>query len=249
MTALEPSWLPPPHRLILSENDVHIWRSELDKPPFLKDEFQQTLSEDEWKRAESLHFERDRRRFIVCRGRLRTILSLYSGIESGKLHFSYGSKGKPRLQKKWGCGKLQFNLSHSHNLSLYAVTQGHEIGIDLEHIHPMPDAAQIATRFFSHRENDVFSALPSDQKLEAFFNCWTRKEAVIKAIGEGLSLPLDQFDVSFTPGQPARLLSLEGNPKEASLWFLEAFIPALGYTAALALKGHNWNFSYWQFPQ
>ena len=113
----------------------------------------------------------------------------------------------PIWQKKLGDGTLRFNLAHSHELALYAFTRGREIGVDIEYLRALPDADQIADRFFSARENATLQALPASQRRQAFFNCWTRKEAYIKAIGKGLSQPLDQFEVSLAPGDPARLLT------------------------------------------
>jgi 4'-phosphopantetheinyl transferase len=112
----------------------------------------------------------------------------------------------------------------------------------------MPDADQIAERFFSAQENRVFRFLPQREKVKAFFNCWTRKEAYIKARGEGLSLPLDRFDVSLVPGEPATLLSVRGEPQEVSRWHLQALLPASGYVAALAVEGHDWRLLCWQWP-
>jgi 4'-phosphopantetheinyl transferase len=209
----------------------------------------QTLSEEEHRKAKCFHFEQDRKRFIVGRGVLRTILGLYLGVEPSLLRFCYNSHGKPYLADRFGGGALQFNLSHSHELALYAFTRGREIGVDLEYIRYIPDAEQIAASFFSARENTVLHTLPTSQKQETFFNCWTRKEAYIKAIGNGLAQPLDKFDVSLAPGEPARLLSVDGAPEEASRWSLKALTPAPGYVAALAVEGHNWSLTYWQFPE
>lgn len=200
-------------------------------------------------RAELFHFEQDRKRFIVGRGVLRTILALYLGTEPSRLQFCYGPHGKPYLADRLGDATLRFNLAHSHELALYAFTRGREIGVDLEYIRYMPGVEQIAARFFSTRENAVLHALPTSQKQEAFFNCWTLKEAYIKAIGNGLAQPLDKFDVSLAPGEPARLLSVEGAPEEASRWSLKALTPAPGYVAALAVEGHDWRLTYWQFPE
>jgi 4'-phosphopantetheinyl transferase len=118
----------------------------------------------------------------------------------------------------------------------------------VEYLRFIPDAEQIAASFFSARENAVLQALPTNQRQSAFFTCWTSKEAYIKAIGKGLSQPLDQFEVSLAPGAPASLLSVRGAPEEASRWSLKALTPASGYAAALAVEGHNWRPAFWQFP-
>jgi 4'-phosphopantetheinyl transferase len=140
-----------------------------------------------------------------------------------------------------------FNLSRSHSLSLYAFTRSRQIGVDIEYIVPIKEADQIVARFFSSHERAMWQKLPKDQKQEAFFNCWTRKEAYIKARGEGLSLPLDQFDVSFAPGEPPALLATSGASNESSRWLLQALQPSPGYVAALFVEGHDWRLKCWEW--
>ena len=142
---------------------------------------------------------------------------------------------------------LSFNLSHSHNLALYAVTQGREIGVDVEFIRNDINLLGIAKRFFSDQEYAELQEFPQSCQLQTFFDCWTRKEAFIKAKGEGFSLPLRQFDVSVTPGKPAALLRTEWNPDEAALWSLKSLNPAPGYAAALAVKGKRLSLRTWIF--
>jgi 4'-phosphopantetheinyl transferase len=230
----------------LPGSDVHVWLVSLDRP--YVSQLAQTLSEEELARADRFHFHRDRERFIACRGVLRTILSRYSRVEPCRLRICYGPYGKPYLEEEVEKDKLQFNLSHSHGLALYAFTRGRKIGVDLEYIRRMPDFGQIADRFFSQNENSALNALPESQRQEAFFNCWTRKEAYIKAIGNGLMHPLNSFDVSLVPGEPARLLNVEGDPEEASRWVLKSLNPAPGYIAALAVAGHDWQLQWKQWP-
>lgn len=244
-----PSWCPSPEPLTVGSDEVHVWCVTLDQTASRVQSLQHTLSPDERRRAERFYFEQDRTRFIICRGLLRTILGGYLGIEPSRLRFCYGPRGKPALAEISGGDTLRFNVSHSHGLALYAVTGGREIGIDLEHIRPIPEALQIAERFFSAHENAVLRTLPTSQKLEAFFNGWTRKEAYIKARGEGLTLPLDQFDVSLAPGEPAALLSTKGDLQEASRWSIQELTPASGYVAALAVEGHSWRLKCWQWPE
>lgn len=197
---------------------------------------------------ERFRFERDRRRFIVGRGVLRTILGRYLGVEPDKVQFRYSPRGKPYLAERFDSYGLRFNLAHSHELALYAFTRDREIGVDLEYVRPMPDAVEIATRFFSTRENAVFRVLPKSQELEAFYNCWTRKEAYLKATGDGLARPLDQFAVSLTPGEPARLLHVEKDLlQEIARWSFQALKPAFSYVAAVAVEGHDWRLVCWQW--
>lgn len=248
MTTSERAWHAPPADLALTDDSIHVWRTSLDLSPAHLQRLQQTLAPDEANRAARFHFERDRRHFIVARGVLRDILSRYLGTEPGQLRFSYTEYGKPALLGAPGRETLNFNVSHSHGMALYAVTRGREIGVDIEHIREDFECEQIAERFFSSQENEVLRALPAEVKHVAFFNCWTRKEAYIKAIGEGLSHPLDQFDVSLAPDEPAALLNTRGNPQEARRWTIQALFPSSGYVAALAAEGSGWQIRCWEWP-
>ncbi len=234
--------------MVLPGDEVHLWCAVLDQPDVTVQKLAETLAPDERLRAERFHFERDRRRFIVGRGVLRTILGRYLRLEPNRLQFCYGPCGKPALagMSTRPEGRLCFNLAHSQSLALYAVTYEREIGVDIEYIHAMPEAEQIATRFFSAQENAVLRLLPSQQKQEAFFNCWTRKEAYIKALGDGLAQPLAEFDVSLAPGEPASL-RISGDAQAAARWSIQALTPASGYVAALAVKGHGWQLKCWQW--
>ncbi len=236
----------PRPQINLSSSEVHVWLAPLDQ--LHVSQLAQTLSEEELARAGRFHFRRDRERFIACRSLLRTILSRYLCVEPHQLRICYGTYGKPYLEEEVEKNKLQFNLSHSHGLALYAFTRGRKIGVDLEYIRRMPDFSQIAARFFSQNEYAALNALPESQRQEAFFYCWTRKEAYIKAIGNGLMHPLNSFDVSLAPGEPACLLNVEGDPEEASRWSLKSLNPVPGYVAALAVVGHDWRLQWKQWP-
>ena len=244
-----PQWRSPAEAVCLGGSEVHVWRAGLDQPPSTIERFLHDLASDERARAERFYFERDRERFIVARGVLRAILGLYLKRAPESLSFCYGSHGKPALAGEADGDSIRFNVSHSRGIALYAVCRGREVGIDLEHIRFDLAIAEIAGRFFSHREVAMLRALPADVQHEAFFRCWTRKEAYIKARGEGLSLPLDQFDVSLIPGEPAELLGTRPDPSEASRWALREIIPAPGYVAALAVQAHGWRLDYWQWPE
>lgn len=244
-------WEEPPADLAISSDEIHVWRVSLDQPAACVQRLAQTLSTDERSKAERFRFERDRLHFIAGRGLLRTILGRYLGLEPGRLHFCYSAHGKPSLDQKGFQNPsglaLRFNLAHSQGLALYAVTRAQEIGVDLEYVRPIAEANQIAERFFSARERAVFRALPISQKQEAFFNCWTRKEAYLKVSGRGLDWPLDEIEVSLAPEEPARMLSIAGDLQKASRWFIQALTPAFGYVAAVAVEGHGWQFKYWGF--
>ncbi len=240
MIAIAPSWSSPPKTLKLTNDKVHVWRASLDLKALRIQNLLQTLSADERARAEQFYFEKDRYHFIVARGLLRVILGRYLKVEPSQLRFCYSLHGKPALTREFGGNELCFNISHSHELVLYAIARKREIGIDLERMRAELADEKIAERFFSTREITTLRALPTDMQQEAFFTCWTRKEAYIKARGQGLTLPLDHFDVSLTPGQPAALLSVNGNPQEAFRWSLREINPGHGYIAAIAAEGHGW---------
>lgn len=207
-----------------------------------------TLTADECQRAERYIFEKDRTHFVVARGLLRVLLGRYLRQDPQHLRFTYGPHGKPALATDTGGVALRFNVSHSHGLALYAITCGREVGVDVERIRPAVAQEKIAERFFSPREVTVLRALPTLLQAPAFFACWTRKEAYIKAKGDGLSLPLDQFDVSLAPGEPAALLHTTRDPQEAACWALQDLAPAPGYRAAVAVAGHDWHLTCWDGP-
>ena len=249
-TALPPPlWHLPGEALLLGNDEVHVWRAALDDNPAQMDGMLRTLAEDERARAERFCFQRDRERFIVAHGVLREILGFYLNRAAQSVSFCYGYHGKPALARESGGNTIHFNMSHSHGLALYAVTRGREIGIDLEFIRENLEAEQLAERFFSQCEIATLRALPASLKQYAFFLCWTRKEAYIKARGEGLSLPLDQFDVSLIPGEPAALLRTQADSGEALRWSLKDLSIGSGYVSALAVEGHGWSLSCWQWPR
>jgi 4'-phosphopantetheinyl transferase len=193
------------------------------------------LSEDERARAERFHFARDRERFVVSHGVLRILLGRLLAQDPAGLRFSEGAKGKPALRDR--ASSLHFNMSHSGELAVYSFAHGCEVGIDVEEIRLIPDLVQVAARFFSPAENVELMGLTPDQRIPAFFRCWTRKEAYIKATGDGLSAPLDEFRVSLLPGEPARIMEIRGSAEEALGWCLQHLDWAEGYVSALAYAG------------
>jgi 4'-phosphopantetheinyl transferase len=249
MAAYDIIWHFPPSKLKLSINDVHVWRVRLNQADGRVQQLHRILSNDEQRRAERFHFDRDRRRFIVRRGTLRLIIGDYFEREPGRLQFHSGHRGKPYLMNSLGKVPLQFNLAHSKEIALYAFTSRQKIGIDIEYVRDMPDAEKIAQTTYSSLENKTLQSLPEYQRQEAFFNCWVRKEAYIKAIGSGLYHALDRFDVSLAPGEPARVMSIEGSAAQASGWFMKSLNPEDGYVAALAVKGTDFRLSYWRYPE
>jgi 4'-phosphopantetheinyl transferase len=205
------------------------------------------LSDDERHRALCFHFEQNRNRYTARRGVLRLILGRYLGTEPGALKFCYGPQGKPRLAKSHASARLRFNVTHSHGLALYALALQREVGIDLERVCDRVEFERIAAAFFSARERAALTNVAARVRQRAFFACWTRKEAYLKARGDGLTLPLDQFDVSLAPGDPARLLAVRGKPLEASRWMLQELSLGVDYVAALAVEGQGWRLASWDW--
>lgn len=244
-SAAADSWSPGPKRPELTAEEVHVWRAWLDAGESEVARLRALLSDEERARADRFYFAKDRRHFTVARGLLRALAARYTGRPAELISFTYNEYGKPSLSDEGA--ELRFNLSHSKGLALYAFARGREVGVDVEFSREDFGGEEIASRFFSPAEVAALRALPDAEKTRAFFNCWTRKEAYIKAHGLGLSLPLEGFDVSLAPGQPAALLGTRHDPAQAARWSLRALSPADGYAAALAAEGHGWRLSCWSW--
>lgn len=248
MKALEftNDWRVAPHPLSLRTGEVHIWRASLDLEDADVLTLTHTLSLDEQKRARRFHFVRDQRRFVAGRGILRSILNRYTGLDSSQIQFSYGPNGKPALVAAPGAQRICFNLSHSDRLALYAVALNTEVGIDVERI--QPGLADVIESFFTSGEAASLRALPREAQPTAFFNCWTAKEAYLKAHGRGIADGFGNFEVSLSPaGLISRVVT---SPEDFSLCMLA---PDPQYVAALVIQGtcgsldlFDWNFSYLQ---
>jgi len=242
----EPAWHEPARHPALSDNEIHLWVTSLDRPAAQVRSLARNLSPEESHRASRFYFEKDRDRFVVARGVLRAILGSYLGIQPREVRFNYNAYGKPSLAPAAGVRALNFNLSHSRELALLAFTRAGRVGVDLEFMRPDFATNEVAQRFFSGQETDALRSLSSSLRTEGFFNCWTRKEAYVKARGEGLSHPLDSFSVSLTPGEPARLLSIKGRPAEVDRWNLHNLSVAAGYAAALAVESPRAALKLWR---
>lgn len=247
MTTTKHAWPAPPADLELKVGQVHIWCTSLDQPFNSVTWLSELLSKDEQTRASRFVFDKDRQHFTVARANLRLILSRYLKIEADQLRFRYGAQGKPELAGI-NSNSLYFNISHSHGLALFAVARDRTLGIDLELVRPLNDMDSIAERFFSREEYAAYHILSPEEKPLGFFNCWTRKEAYIKAIGEGLSHSLTEFDVSLTPGKPAKLLRTQNNSRPANDWSMTALTPAFNYVGAIVVEGQSAQISclHWQ---
>lgn len=242
-------WSTPPLMPRLQANQVHVWCVPLgladDQLPMLS----RLLSADEHQRAERFHFEKDRRQFVAARGLLRVILGRYLAIAPEIIQFCYNAYGKPALKPtqhaQGKVQKLEFNLSHSHEFALYGVTQGHPIGIDVEYMRSEVNWVALAESVFSTQERAILHALPTDQQIPAFFRGWTCKEAYIKAEGQGLSRPLETFDVALGPEESAALVRSQSDPDAVNRWVLQTLAVDAAYAAALAVACPQPQFSYW----
>ena len=214
----------------VADAHVHIWRIDLEQPDAILGALEDLLAEDEKARARRFRFVRDRRRFTVARAALRQIVAGCLGVDPHSVGFSTGPYGKPRLTE----GNLRFNVSHSGGLALVAVARNRELGVDIEELRPMDDAEDLADRFFSAQESrKLRTAVDSAARIRGFFECWSRKEAFIKALGEGLSHPLDSFEVSFYPDTAVTLRLGSG---DSGKWVLRNIDPGPGYCGAIVFE-------------
>ncbi|MBN3958703.1 4'-phosphopantetheinyl transferase HetI [Nostoc sp. NMS8] len=232
-------WQPAPTDLTLLQDEIHVWRIDLNQPESQLQNLAATLSSDEMARAERFYFPKHRQHFIAGRGILRTILGRYLDIKPSQVQFNYQQRGKPVLADTFADSGLAFNLSHSQGLGLCAVNCTRPIGVDLEYIRPMSDLEALAKRFFLPREYEMLRSLSPDQQQEIFFRYWTCKEAYLKATGDGLS-QLEQIEVSLTPTEPAKLEISEE-------WSLFELVPANNYVAAVAVADFGWDLKCLQY--
>ena len=240
-------WKNPSEKIILSENEVHAWKASLKVPLSTIHSLQSILSEEEVKRARQFYFEKDRLHWIGARGILRMLLGYYLDIDPRVVSFVTNDYGKLFIAHPSDGIRLRFNLTHSGDIALYAFTYDRHVGVDVEYMRSGIDFEKLAQNHFSPYECAVLRALPPALREEAFFLCWTRKEAYIKARGSGLSIPLDQFDVSLTPGEPAELLDSREDPHGTANWSLHALTPGERYAGALVVEGTDWHLSCWQW--
>ena len=220
----------------LGPHEVHVWTLRLDLPEAVHDRVAGVLSAAETARAERFVVAAARTRYAAARGLLRVILSGYVGRAPGDLTFEAGSGGKPALA---GVRGPRFNLSHAGAMGLVAVSAGAEVGVDVEEIREAGDLAGLAEKCFSPAERAAFAAVPARLRRTAFFAGWTRKEAFLKVLGVGLTRPLESFDVSLAPGEPARLLRVDGVPDAPARYALRALEPAAGYVGAVAIEARG----------
>lgn len=231
----------------LARGQIHLWCADLDRPASERARFEGFLSQAERERAARFRFERDRRRFVVRRGLLRQLLGAYLETDPARVGIGSGAYGKPELVEASGRASLRFNLSDSGPVALYAFALGQEVGVDVEELRDVPEADQIGRRFFSPAECAELAGVAPAQRNEAFLFCWTRKEAFLKAGGEGLFAPLDSFDVTLRPGTPAAVVNVRGPGPAAAKWSLHHLYPCAGYVGALAVLGQGWQLLRWRW--
>ena len=214
---------------------VEAWIGDLTKAEPVS-AWESLLGKEELERAARFRFEQDRHRYIYGRGLLRELAAAYLGTKPNALHFLHASGGKPSLAPDAAGRQLGFNLSHSGARLLLGFGWNRQIGVDVELVRHDVETRQIGERYFSQEEQKALFSLTPAAQIPAFFRCWTRKEAYVKAVGEGLSLPLSQFDVSLLPGEPATLLATRPDAGEASRWTLRNLDLGPEYAAAVAVE-------------
>lgn len=219
----------------LGLDDVHVWRVELDQPAHVAAGLRETLDGDERRRAARFLGDQQRDRFVVAHGALRQLLGGYLGVRPAAVRFDRARHGKPFLAG----GGPRFNLSHSGGRALIAVSAGRELGVDLERMRADRDLVGLAGRCFAPGERALLRALPAGERLHAFYRCWTRKEAYMKATGAGLALPLDSFEVAFAPSAPPALLASARGPDEPRRWRFAELDAGDGFAAAIAVEGRS----------
>ena len=222
-------------RFLLASGEVHVWRTDLHSEAHAQN-LEQLLSPDEIQRVSRFRFAEHRRRFIIARGCLRELLSAYLGIKGCEVSFTYSREGKPALAPRHH-SKIFFNVSHSADVAVFAFTTERSIGVDVEMIRHDVDTDGIPKRFFSSGEQKMLAELDGEAKFRGFFNCWTRKEAYVKAVGSGLSLPLRDFDVSLVPGDPARLLATRPDQEQTARWSMASLDCGDMCAAAVVVEG------------
>lgn len=239
-------WTMPPIDRTLHHDEVHVWLAEYNTFRSQIPDLHLLLNVEEAKKAAQFYFEKDRRRFIVTHGLLRKLLAGYTNIPAAQLNFHHNAYGKPELSDQPQKATLHFNLSHSHELIVYAFTYAGDIGVDIEYMRADIEYEQLTRRYFSPFENVELRRLPLSQCQQAFFNCWTRKEAYIKARGLGLSLALDSFDVTVRPDDPVKLLASRENAQEANRWLFASLPMSPQYAGTVIAEGHDWHMHCWQ---
>ena len=243
--SLDPQiWKISPPELTLPPGMVHIWLADLNQSDACAAWLEQTLGSNERERANRFRFPHLRRNYVIRQGILRNLLGRYTGTDAAAINFSLGPAGKPALTAN---PKLQFNMSQSQHLALYGFTLEHEIGVDIEFERPLDDLEVVARYYFAEEEITSLFSLPPDQHITAFIKCWSRKEAFIKAVGQGLRYPLNAFAVTLAPDVPARLLRVDAQPEAVNQWRYATFDMPGEFAAAAIVTHPHWQVAQWQW--
>ncbi len=229
---------------------VDVWLLGLDRDPEFVERYRGVLSPDELERASRLRSFNLRADFIYTRGALRHILSDHAGVAPSEIRFTYEDRGKPHLITSHGGDGIGFNVSHSRDISVFAIAHGRPVGIDVEQIRNDYDHDPIAERWFSSRENELLGQLPEKDQTAGFFAVWSRKEALVKALGTGISHRLSSFSVSVSPTQPAAILETAWDPSQIDAWSIHDIPLPQGYSGAVVAAGQDWSpvFRAWSHP-
>ena len=237
----------------LGTNDVHVWCAKVDDAAREYAHFYTLLAVDEAERAQRFYFEKDRRCYVTARGILRTLLGHYTQTLPEEIQFQYSEKGKPSIDpalnnnKETKNASLEFNISHSANMILAAFAYNRIIGVDVEYMRPSVDCDGIVTSFFSPKEVATYRSLPDDIRRLAFFECWTRKEACLKAWGSGLAYPLAKFDVTLAPNERPELLYVEDEPNEPGRWSMHRLACEDEYAGTVLIEKDDWSLNCWEW--
>lgn len=235
------AWFPAPQRLILAPRELHLWRARCDEGLHALQHYQELLSADERQRAGRFAIEGARRDFIVSRGMLRELLAAYLNVQPTDIVLRNGIHGKPHITMDDSESMIRFNVSHSKGFVVFAFSLRAEVGVDVEQIRKEFPDREIAERFFSEEEVAALGKLPPERSSGAFFTCWTRKEAYVKARGGGLQIPLRSFSVGLGENEEQQVVDERGEE-----WSIYPFEPATGFAAAAAVEGGDWRLKRWE---
>ena len=241
------NWRPQRQADQLHQNEVHLWSVSLETASEKLGYFRSTLSADEKERVDRFLKIEDGERYTITRGALRFLLGAYLAIEPGEIEFAYNALGKPSLAGMGAQPALNFSVSHSGAQALLGFARGRRIGVDLECVSPEPDVLELAERYFSSNEFETLRSLTAEMQHEAFYCGWTRKEAYLKARGEGIFFGLERVEVSLVPGKRAKIKKVSDDPNASENWILEHLLPAPNYIGAVAAEGHDLTFRYFRW--
>ncbi len=239
----------PPQDYSHDRNSVHVWRAYFEQNLISYKKYKESLSVREIDKARRFIRHSDRGRYVFAHGVLRAILSSYMGCAPHQIVFESNKLSKPCLANAKDGNEIQFNLSHSGDITLIAVSQRSAIGIDVEYIRMIPDAHQIVNSTFSVQEREYLNNLPSADYEKRFFACWTAKEAFLKATGRGLSYPLDKFSIIFSNGLPSGVKFDDDNPFPDKCWRIIGLSPGPGYSGAMAIAELQSELKFYEYSQ